>query len=282
MLVSTSTMLANARKGRYAVGAFNIYNLEGVMAVIAAAEERRSPVILQVLPSALTLAGSPLITLALESGRMASVPVSVHLDHCGNKDTIRSALDSGILSVMADGSDLAYDDNVAFTCGIMRMANVSGRSVEAELGRLSGTEDGLTVAEYDACLTDPDQASQFVQTTGVHALAVCIGNIHGNYPSEPEFDFHRLKTIRDKVSVPLVLHGTSGVPDNMIRQSIELGACKFNINTELRSAYLGAAKDFLNGPESPELVELMQAVIQAMKKPVMSKLVLFGSVGKGG
>jgi len=281
MLIPSSELLENARKGHYAVGAFNIYNLEGVTAVIAAAETCRSPVILQILPSALELGGTSLIALALEAGRTASVPVSVHLDHCGNKDTIRTALDANISSVMADGSHLPYDDNVAFTREIMQMACARDASVEAELGRLSGTEDGLTIAEYEACLTDPDQASHFVRTTGVHALAVCIGNIHGKYSSEPEFDFQRLKTIRDNVSVPLVLHGTSGVPDDMIRQSIELGVCKFNINTDIRSAYIEAAREYLKESESPELVGLMQTVIHAMKVPVMSKMALFGSEGKG-
>lgn len=280
MLIATAQLLQQAREGRYAVGAFNIYHLEGVQAVIGAARELESPVILQLLPKALELGGTPLIALCLEAGRSASVPVAVHLDHCASEQIIRTALAAGISSVMADGSHLPYQDNLAFTRKIANLARDQGCSVEAELGRLSGTEDGLTVAAYEAHLTDPNQAADFVEKTGIDALAVCIGNVHGAYTLEPSLDFDRLDAIRKRVSIPLVLHGTSGLPDEMIRRLIRLGVSKFNINTELRAACVQAARTYLNGTEKPELIELMGVEIEAIKAPVRAKMKLFGSEGK--
>jgi tagatose 1,6-diphosphate aldolase GatY/KbaY len=279
MLISTSQLLKQAQKGKYAIGAFNIYNLEGVKAVIDSAEELRSPVILQLLPKALELGGSPLVALCLEAGKAASVPVSVHLDHCASEQMIRTALDAGISSVMADGSHLPYDENIAYTKKMADWARAEGKTVEAELGRLSGTEDGLTVAEYEAKLTDPHQAADFVSATGVDALAVCIGNVHGKYPSAPKLDFERLAAVRESVAVPLVLHGTSGLPDEMVLKSIELGVCKFNVNTEVRMEYLRAAKDYFSKASKPELVNLMDVVVQAMKAPVKNRIEFFGSAG---
>lgn len=280
MLIPTSQLLHKAREGKYAVGAFNIYNLEGVRAVIASAEEVCSPVILQILPSALSLGDTALISLCLEAGRKSAVPVSVHLDHCSSEDTIRLALDAGISSVMADGSHLPYEENIIFTRKMRAAAKTGNRCLEAELGRLSGTEDGLDIAEYEARLTDPEQAEHFVRETGMDALAVCIGNVHGKYKRAPDLDFQRLTLIRKRVPIPLVLHGTSGLPDEMIRTAIGYGICKFNVNTEIRSAYLQAAGQYLAENQKAELTELMQAVIQAMILPVTSKMRLFGSAGK--
>lgn len=180
---------------------------------------------------------------------------------------------------MADGSRLEYAENLAFTREMATLARAAGRSVEGELGRLSGSEDGLSVSEIEARLTDPDQAAEFVAETGVDALAVCIGNAHGAYSQTPALDFDRLEAIGRRLSVPLVLHGTSGLPDDAIRRSIASGVCKFNVNTELRSACLAAAGDYLKGSETPELVRLMAVEIDAMKAPVKAKIRLFGSSG---
>jgi tagatose 1,6-diphosphate aldolase GatY/KbaY len=146
---------------------------------------------------------------------------------------------------------------------------------------LTGTEDGLTVPEYEARLTDPDQAADFVAHTGVDALAVCIGNIHGHYRGEPRLDFDRLAAIRQAVPVPLVLHGASGLPEAMVSRAIELGVCKFNVNTEVRAAYLHALRERLAAPKPSDLLDLMQAAVAAMQPIVSEKLHMFGSVGKG-
>lgn len=280
MLISTTELLNAARVGGYAVGAFNVYNLEGARAVVAAAEAEHSPAMLQILPTALKHGGLPLVALCLAAAREASVPMSVHLDHSPSAENIQAALEAGLTSVMADGSHLPYTHNVSFTRQMAELVHGQGGSVEAELGRLTGTEDGLTIPEYEAKLTNPGEAADFVAQTGIDALAVCIGNVHGRYRGEPRLDFERLDAIGNTVAVPLVLHGASGLPKERVRRSIELGVCKFNVNTEVRAAYVGALRDCLESPESPDLLDLMQGTITAMQTAVSAKLQLFGSVGK--
>ena len=280
MRVPTEILLNKARQGGYAVGAFNVYTLEGIRAVTLAAERTNSPVILQMLPRALEIGGTALIAACLEAARAALVPMAVHLDHCSDAKIILAALEAGISSVMADGSHLPYDENLAFTRRIVQRARSGDQSVEAELGRLSGSEDGLTVAQREARLTDPDQARTFVAATGVQTLAVCIGNVHGTYHTPPDLDFDRLQAIADRVAVPLVLHGTSGLPDEMITRAVDAGVCKFNVNTELRQACLMAGRRYLSTTAKPELVARMETEIGAMTAPVIAKMKLFRSEGK--
>ena len=279
MLTSTKSLLQTAEDGGYAIGAFNIYNLEGAMAVVAAAEGRGCPAILQIHSASLEFGGDPLIALCLAAAESASAPMAVHLDHSADRPEIDRVLAGGVNSIMADGSSLDYEDNVTFTRGIAELVHSHDGVVEAELGRLSGTEDTTVVAEYDAKLTDPEQAAEFVERTGVDSLAVCIGNVHGRYRGWPTLDFGRLEAIRDAVSVPLVLHGASGLPENMIQKSIELGVRKFNVNTEVRSAYMESLSGELEGFNQPELLELMDSAVNAMKEVAAEKLRLFGFSG---
>jgi tagatose 1,6-diphosphate aldolase GatY/KbaY len=225
MLTSTLELLETARRNSYAIGAFNVYNLEGVRAVVDAAVANRSPAMLQIHPSALKYGGAALVALCLEAARAATVPMSVHLDHSTSEAAIRQALAAGISSVMADGSPLPYAENLAFTQKMTELAHADGAIVEAEIGRISGTEDGLSISEKEAKMTDPDQAREFVRATQVDALAVTIGNVHGEYKSSPRLDFDRLIRIRQVVGdgILLVLHGASGLPETMISHSIELG-----------------------------------------------------------
>lgn len=280
MLSSTNELLHTARRNAYAIGAFNVYNLEGVRAVVEAAESLESPAMLQIHPSALKYGKSPLVALCLEAARQAEVPIAVHLDHSASSKDIQVALEAGMTSIMADGSNFSYLENLAFTRDMTKLAHAKGSVVEAEIGRISGTEDGLTIAEYEALMTDPDRAAEFVRETTVDALAVTIGNVHGKYRGEPKLDFKRLLAIRKSVDVPLVLHGASGLPEVMISQSIQLGVCKFNVNTEVREAYLDVLKS-TNSLASPDLLEVMQKAIAAMQSVVEEKLQLFGSVGRG-
>ncbi len=233
MLTSTRELLETARRHIYAIGAFNVYNLEGTRAVVLAAEACQSPAMLQLHPSSFKFGGSPLVALCLEAARQASVPISVHLDHSVAAEAIQFALDAGMNSVMADGSHLPYAENLAFTRQMSELAHQYGAVVEAEIGRISGTEDGLSVAEKAAKMTDPIEAKAFVAATQVDSLAVTIGNVHGEYKSEPKLDFQRLIQIRQNVgeNVLLVLHGASGLPAELISRSIQLGVCKFNVNT---------------------------------------------------
>ena len=279
MLSSTIELLHTARRNAYAIGAFNIYNLEGVQAVVDAASLLESPAMLQLHPSALKYGGSPLVALCLEAARSSKVPIAVHLDHSMSLEDIQTALSAGMSSIMADGSHLPYLENLAFTREMTQLAHTSGAVVEAEIGRISGTEDGLTITEKEAKMTDPSQAAEFVRETQVDALAVTIGNVHGKYQSEPKLDFERLAAIRKEVDVPLVLHGASGLPETMICQSIQLGVCKFNVNTEVREAYLDVLKS-ANSLSSPDLLDLMQHAIAAMQVVVSEKLQMFGSVSK--
>jgi tagatose 1,6-diphosphate aldolase GatY/KbaY len=262
------------------VGAFNVYNLEGIKAVLDAAEAERSPAILQLHPSAFRFHGSSLLSACLEAVRCSDVPMLVHLDHATTAEDIEWALNHGISSVMADGSQGSPAENVEFTGRMASLARQHKAAIEAELGRLSGSEDGLSVPEYEARLTDPHMAVKFVQQTSVDALAVCIGNVHGHYHGEPKLDFERLETIQKLVSVPLVLHGASGLSDTLVHRSIDCGVRKFNVNTEVREAYLAALHASMQKDKKSDLIDVMKDAVQAMQAVVASKMRLFRSSGQ--
>jgi len=275
----TVEILADAAKGGCAVGAFNVYDLVGAAAVVHAAEESGSPAILQIHPASLRApgGGAALVAGCMELAKRASVPVTVHLDHAGEADWPEAVM-LGMDSVLVDGSSLPYEENLAMTRRAVEICHRRGISVEAEIGRLSGTEDGLTVEEYEARLTDPAKAAEFVAATGVDMLAVCIGNVHGRYPpSGPDLDLDRLTDIRRAVpsSVGLVLHGASGLPAGLISRCTAAGVVKYNVNTEVRSAYVAA----LRGPdgEGADLAALQAAGHAAMREAAASKMQLFGS-----
>ncbi|NMF59642.1 class II fructose-bisphosphate aldolase [Pseudanabaena yagii] len=280
MLSSTRELLETARRNAYAIGAFNVYNLEGVKAVVNAAEISRSPAMLQLHPSALKYGKLPLVRMCIEAAKSANVPISIHLDHSTSAADIRLALDAGVRSIMADGSPMPYKENLRFTRDMTAISHKFHAIVEAEIGRISGTEDGLTIAEKEAKMTDPLQALEFVQQTKVDALAVTIGNVHGEYKSPPRLDFARLEKIRSLVDIPLVLHGASGLPKEMIERSIQLGVCKFNVNTEVRQAYMQSLKLEICGDSPKDLLEIAGEAIAAMQEVIIDKLNLFGSVGK--
>jgi tagatose 1,6-diphosphate aldolase GatY/KbaY len=280
MLSSTKELLETSRRNGYAIGAFNVYNLEGVKAVVNAAEASRSPAMLQLHPSALKYGKLPLVKMCLEAAKSAKVPISVHLDHSTSASDINMALDAGVRSIMADGSPMSYKQNLEFTKEMTLLSHRYHAVVEAEIGRISGTEDGLTIAEKEAKMTDPIEAFEFVQYTKVDAIAVTIGNVHGEYKSPPRLDFKRLEKIRSLIDIPLVLHGASGLPAEMIDRSIQLGVCKFNVNTEVRQAYLHALKLEICGDSSGDLLEIAGEAIAAMEEVISEKLNLFGSVGK--
>ena len=280
MLTSTKELLAAAQKQGYAVGAFNMYNLEGVKAVVKAAEAEKSPAMLQILPNVLHYGGSPLMALFLEAADSAQVPISVHLDHCHEEALIEKAIEAGVQSVLADGSALSFQENLNFTRSMTDLAHIKGATVEAEVGRISGTEDGMTIAEKEAKMTDPEEARAFVAESGVDFLAVTIGNVHGQYHGEPQLDFDRLAKIRQQLQIPLVLHGASGLPANMIRRSIELGVCKFNVNSEVRQNYLQFWQQYGQSETKTDLLDCQKAVTATMQEVIAEKMRLFGSAGK--
>ncbi|XP_077232821.1 ketose-bisphosphate aldolase class-II family protein isoform X2 [Tasmannia lanceolata] len=276
---STKDLLLNAEKGGYAVGAFNVYNLEGVEAVVAAAEAEKSPAILQIHPSALKQGGIPLVTCCISAAEQSNVPITVHFDHGSSKHELVGVLELGFDSVMVDGSHLSLKENIVYTKYISDLAHSKEMLVEAELGRLSGTEDDLTVEDYEAKLTDVTQAREFIDETSIDALAVCVGNVHGKYPANgPNLRLELLKDLHSMTSekgIFLVLHGASGLPREIIKECINLGVRKFNVNTEVRNAYL----ESLRSPKK-DLIHVMESAKEAMKAVIAEKMHLFGSAGK--
>ena len=271
MLASTRDIIGIAEEKGIAVGSFNVYNLEGVVAVIRSSEQEKLPVILQIAPVSLESVGSALVALTLAMAEDSTVPTSVHLDHCPQQDQIDRVVSMGLRSVMADGSHLSYEENIDFTFNVVNKMRSFGGFVEGELGRRTGTEDGLTIPEYESLLTDPDQAADYCDKTDIDALAVCVGNIHGKYIQEPKLDFDRLSIIRDSVSVPLVLHGASGLPEWMISRAIDLGVRKFNVNTEVRTAFLESVSSGVDD-KTLDLARLMEISIDSMSRVVTSKI----------
>lgn len=243
-LVSTKQMLCQAREGHYAVCAFNVENMEMVQAVLAAAEDLAAPVILQTTPGTLNYA-DPTIYAAIvrAAATAATVPVAIHLDHGSGFELVMKAVKAGYTSVMIDGSKLPFDENVAATCQVTRVCRAMDIPVEAELGQVGGKED--TQSCDTPAYADPEEARRFVALTGVDSLAVGIGTAHGVYKGVPKIDVERLSRIRQLVEVPLVLHGTSGVPREVVRDCIRRGICKVNYATDLRMAYTRSVRRFL-------------------------------------
>ena len=252
MLVTTKEMLLKAQEGNYAVGAFNVENMEMVMAVIAAAEELNAPVIMQTTPSTVKYAGLDYyLANVATAAKNAKVPVAMHLDHGSSFSLAMQALRQGYTSIMIDGSHSVFEENIAITKSVVDACKPSNIPVEAELGKVGGKEDDLDGG--DGGYTDPKEALEFVQKTGVNSLAVAIGTAHGVYKGEPKLDLDRLVEIRKIVDVPLVLHGASGLSEEAVKESIKRGICKVNFATELRIAYTDGVKELLE--EKPETID---------------------------
>lgn len=244
-LVSSRQILLDAQKHGYAVGAFNVENMEMIQAVVAAAATLRAPVILQTTPSTLRYAGPFLFTAMVRAqAEDVKVPVALHLDHGNSFELCELAAKGGYTSLMIDGSKLPLEENIILARRVVEMSSALPEhpAVEAELGKLGGKEDDLEVGEGEDLYTDPAQAVRFVSETGIDSLAVAIGTAHGFYKGKPKLDFARLTQLRDAVPIPLVLHGSSGVPDEDVQQAIKLGICKVNFATELRTAYTDAVR----------------------------------------
>ncbi|HDY8203452.1 TPA: tagatose bisphosphate family class II aldolase [Vibrio vulnificus] len=281
-LISSREMLKRAQLGGYAVPAFNIHNLETVQVVVETASEMGSPVILAGTPGTYDYAGTDyLISICKEAAHKHSIPLVLHLDHHEDLQDIRNKVEHGIRSVMIDGSHHAFDQNIDIVRSVVQYCNRFDASVEAELGRLGGQEDDLIVDSADALMTDPASAAEFVRRTGIDSLAVAIGTAHGLYKAEPKLDFARLEKIRSVVDIPLVLHGASGVPDEMVRRCIELGVCKVNVATELKIAFADAVKGhFAEHPYANDPRKYITPGKAAMKRVVMDKIRMCGSEGK--
>jgi fructose-bisphosphate aldolase class II len=304
MLVTNKDLMVPARKKGYAIGAFNVQNLESMLAIAEAAVEEKSPTIMQITPSVIKYAGLAYISnLVKTAAQLAPVPIAMHLDHGDSFDTAVKCINAGFTSVMIDGSFLSFEDNVAVTKRVVSVAHPKGVSVEAELGKLAGVEE-RSVEEKDAILTDPEAAVEFVEKTGVDTLAVAIGTSHGAYKfkSDANLDLKRLAMISERIGIPLVLHGASsvpqdivekankygaeltgakGIPENQYRKAIPLGIAKINIDTDLRLAFTATVREVLtNSPKNFDPRKILGPAKDAMKEVAKGKMRLFGSSGK--
>jgi tagatose 1,6-diphosphate aldolase GatY/KbaY len=278
-IVTTKQILIDAQKNGYAVPAFNIHNLETIRVVVETAAELRSPVILAGTPGTIDYAGGEyLFAIAEAAAKKHNIPIALHLDHFEDVDQIKKYIDLGFTSAMIDGSMLSFEDNISIVKKVVEYAHSKGVVVEAELGKLGGIEDDKAVDAKDAMYTNPDSAVDFVERTGIDSLAVAIGTAHGLYKGEPKLDFDRLKEIEEKVSIPLVLHGASDVPENLVKKSIGLGICKVNIATDLKIPFANAVKKyFKENPEANDPRKYMTPGKEAMKKIVIAKIKMCGS-----
>lgn len=280
-LVTTKQMLLDAQKGNYAVGAFNVENMEMVMAVMEAAEELKSPVIMQTTPSTVKYAGLDFFLANVKAAaERASVPVAMHLDHGSSFELAMQAYRAGYTSIMIDGSHGSFEENIAVSKAVADACAPSGIPVEAELGKVGGKEDDLDGGD-DNPYTDPDQAVEFVKRTGITSLAVAIGTAHGVYKGEPKLDLDRLSEIRAVVDIPLVLHGTSGVPDATVTECVNRGICKVNYATDLRIAFTDGVKEVFG--ENPDVIDPKKYNVvgkEHVKEYVKSKMKVCKSVGK--
>lgn len=272
-ICSFSTLLREAEQKNCAIGAFNVGSMEMLMGVLAAAEETRTPVILQIAEkrlrhSPLELMGPMMVSAA----RAAKVPVAVHLDHGSTPAVLRQAMDMGFTSVMFDGSALPLAENVAQTRALADEAHARGVEVEAEIGVLGGSEGG---PERRSVCTDPEEAEKLAKESGCDALAVAIGNAHGHYKGVPKLRFDVLEDIRARVGVPLVLHGGTGIPAEDFRRAISLGVRKINIATANFDALTAGAARLLHEREDADYFALNEAMVQGVKENALRHLSIF-------
>jgi ketose-bisphosphate aldolases len=280
-LVTSNELLRNAQNKGYAVGAFNVENMEMVMAVLAAAEEMQSPVIMQTTPSTVKYAGLDYYLAIVKAAAMrTTVPVVLHLDHGNSFELAMKAYRTGYTSIMIDGSKLSFEENIALTEVVTRACHSGGIPIEGELGKVGGKEDDLE-NEDDNPYTNPQEVKEFVQRTKVDSLAVGIGTAHGVYKGTPNVNVNCLSEIHAVVDIPLVLHGTSGVPDEQVQECIKRGICKVNYATDLRIAYTKGVKAYMEAnAEEIDPKKYSTAGMEEVKKYVMQKMKVIGSAGK--
>lgn len=279
--VTTDRMLASANEGGYAIGAFNVENMEMVMAVIRAAEQMKAPVILQTTPSTVKYAKLFMYYANVKAAaERAAVPVALHLDHGNSFELAIQAMHVGYSSIMIDGSKETLEENIRLTKRVVDACSAAGIPVEAELGKVGGKEDELECS--DPGYTEPEDAVRFVAETGVNSLAIAIGTAHGVYKGEPKLDVDRLSEIKRKVDIPLVLHGASGVPDSTVQECIRRGISKVNFATELRIAYSEGVKIFLkDNPDAFDPKKYGSVGMEKVTELVCRKIELCKSAGKG-
>ncbi|NTU33789.1 class II fructose-bisphosphate aldolase [Brevibacillus sp. HB1.1] len=281
-LVSSTQMLRTAREQGYCVGAFNVHTMEMLQAVVEAACEANAPLILQTTVGTVRHLGPEYVAaIARVASEEARVPIALHLDHCHEEELIVRCIEAGYTSVMIDASMHPFAENASMTRRVVELARERGVNVEAELGKVGGVEDDLVVDDADAALADPIECERFIELTGVDTLAPAIGTAHGIYKGEPRIDFVRIEEIARRVSVPLVLHGGSGIPEEQVKRAVQLGMAKMNVATELRIAFSQAIKGvFDNNPQENDPRTYMKQAKQAVKEVALAKMEMCGCIGK--
>ncbi|HUC91895.1 MAG TPA: class II fructose-bisphosphate aldolase [Paenibacillus sp.] len=282
-LVSSTPLLLKARKQGYGIVAFNVHTLEMLQAVVEAAEESRSPLILQTTVGTVKHLGIDYIVGAAQAAaKQATVPIALHLDHCQDFELILQCIRAGYTSVMIDQSMHPFERNVEMTRKVVEVARALNVNVEAELGKVGGVEDDIRVEDGMETLADPEECRRFVELTGVPTLAPAIGTAHGIYKGEPNIDFARIGEIAGKVDVPLVLHGGSGIPEAQVKRCVSLGMAKMNVATELKNAFSLSLQDsFSANPDDLDPRSYMTAAKKVVKRMALEKMRLCGCAGKG-
>lgn len=306
MLVSGSEILLKAHKEGYGVGAFNFVNFEMLNAIFNAANEAQSPIIVQASEGAIKYMGIDMAVglVKILSARYPHIPVALNLDHGTSFESCKKAIDSGFTSVMIDASHHCFEENVAITKEVVEYAHSKGVSVEAELGRLMGIEDNISVSEQDAVLVNPDEAEEFVKQTRVDYLAPAIGTSHGafKFKGEPKLDFARLQEVKRRTNIPLVLHGASaipeyvresflstggdlkgskGVPFEFLQEAVKGGINKVNTDTDLRIAFMAEVRKVANAdPTQFDLRKFFTPGMEAMQKVIVERMKILGSAQK--
>ena len=281
-LVSMKEMLIKAREGHYAVGQFNINNLEWTEAILDEAQALNAPVILGVSEGAAKYMGGWLVVSAMVKAYIKSknitVPVALHVDHGSSFEVVKAAIDAGFSSVMIDASHFPFEENIEITKKVVEYAHARGVSVEAELGRVGGQEDHV-VAE--TLYADPEECRILVEKTGIDCLAPALGSVHGPYHGEPKLGFDEMAYINDLLKMPLVLHGGSGIPDEQLRKAIDRGTAKINVNTESQQAWTAIVREVL---EKDKNVYDPRKIIgpgkEGIKNVVRAKCEVFGCINK--
>jgi fructose-1,6-bisphosphate aldolase, class II, various bacterial and amitochondriate protist len=278
-LVSMNEFLPKAKANKFAVGQFNMNNLEFAQAIVEAAIREKSPFIYGVSEGALKYMGIEFtVAIAEAAAKKSGLPIALHLDHGSSFEVAMKCIRAGFSSVMFDGSHYPLEENIRLTKEIVKAAHAMGVSVEGELGTIGGTEDDISVDEADAALAKPEEAIRFYEETGVDALAIAVGTAHGMYKGEPKIRFDIIREVAAKVPVPIVLHGGSGVPDDAIREAIQCGVGKINVNTENQVACTEKIREVL-GKDSKvyDPRKYLGPAREAMIEVVAEKIRLFGS-----
>lgn len=285
MIISAKKILTEAQDNGYAVGAFNTVNLETTWAILEAAAEKRSPVIVQMTEKTFQYGGGNAmyhLVKNIADFYFPDIPLAIHLDHGRNLAVVREALAIGFKSVMMDASTLPYEENMEATATIVREAHTKGATVQGELGNVpyKGEITDMEHIDWDKFMTNPAQADAYVRTTGIDTLAVGIGNAHGSFPERPEPDFDRLAAIRERIKIPLVLHGASDWKTEAVSQAVALGVACFNVETATKTAFIATLRETLPTNEAVDIRKILMPAREAFREAVKAKMDLFGSTGK--